>query len=292
MEPSGTTSGSTWILLRGLTQEQRHWGDFPRLLEEALPEARVLTLDLPGNGVFNALPSPTHIEAMVAHCREELVRLEVPPPYHLLAESMGGMVSAAWAQARPLDIAGCVLINTSFGHFSPMHHRLRLRSWPAFLGIFLARGPEARERRIRALISGRPLEHPEALGAWTAIRKDRPVRLGNVLRQLLACIRYRAPGQASVPTLLLLGARDRMVDPRCSEVIARRWHCALAVHPEAGHDLSLDDGPWIIRQIQAWLQGAPPEGGMVGSQESQPVHEVPSAAGGTSPAGPSQNQRA
>ena len=28
---------STWVLLRGLTRESRHWGDFPDILREHLP---------------------------------------------------------------------------------------------------------------------------------------------------------------------------------------------------------------------------------------------------------------
>jgi len=34
--------------------------------------------------------------------------------------------------------------------------------------------------------------------------------------------------------------------------IARRWSCAIALHPSAGHDLPLDDGAWVAQQVQAW----------------------------------------
>ena len=61
-----------WILLRGLTRDSHHWGDFPRLFSERLHGARVLTLDLPGNGVLNTRPSPLRVEAVVAYCRAEL----------------------------------------------------------------------------------------------------------------------------------------------------------------------------------------------------------------------------
>lgn len=43
----------TWLLLRGLTREAGHWGDFPRQLQAALPEARILAIDLPGNGTLH-----------------------------------------------------------------------------------------------------------------------------------------------------------------------------------------------------------------------------------------------
>jgi pimeloyl-ACP methyl ester carboxylesterase len=49
MSAPGVT-GSTWVMLRGLTREARHWGALPGRLEALLPGARVVTPDLPGNG--------------------------------------------------------------------------------------------------------------------------------------------------------------------------------------------------------------------------------------------------
>jgi pimeloyl-ACP methyl ester carboxylesterase len=77
----------------------------------------------------------------------------------------------------------------------------------------------------------------------------------NALRQLAAAARYRAPSHVpSVPVLLLAGARDRLVDPRCSEALARHWNAPIAVHPAAGHDLALDDGAWVAAQVKAWIE--------------------------------------
>jgi pimeloyl-ACP methyl ester carboxylesterase len=244
---------STWILLRGLTREARHWGEFPRALGAAFPGDRVLALELPGNGELNQQRSPARVPELAAACREQLDRLGIAPPYHLVAMSLGAMVATAWAQAQPREIAACVLINTSFGGFSPLQQRLRPRSWAVLAGILLSWTPEARERRILGLTSGRPQAHPEAVAAWAAIRRSRPVSLGNGLRQLLAAARYRAPARAPVPTLVLLGAGDRLVDNRCSRTIAARWQCPLASHPGAGHDLPLDAGDWVVAEIGAWL---------------------------------------
>jgi len=60
--------------------------------------------------------------------------------------------------------------------------------------------------------------------------------------------------------IVLAGAGDRLVDPRCSLAIARRWHCPLALHPEAGHDLPLDDGAWVAREVRGWCAGPPARG--------------------------------
>ena len=47
--------GRHWLLLRGLSRESAHWGDFSSLLQMRLPHADIAMLDLPGTG---------------AHCRD------------------------------------------------------------------------------------------------------------------------------------------------------------------------------------------------------------------------------
>jgi len=244
---------STWVLLRGLTRETRHWGRFPEQLRAAFPEARLLAVELPGNGQLNGLASPMSIPGMAAFCRKELERMGAAPPFVLLGMSMGAMVAAAWAERHPEEVAACVLISASFGAFSPLHHRLRPRAWPALLRILLDSSAEGRELRVFRLTSALPEADPQVIAQWADIRRSRPVGPRNALRQLLAAAAYRAPPGAPVPTLALAGARDRLVDARCSRAIADRWHCPLVIHPEAGHDLPLDDGAWVAGQIRAWL---------------------------------------
>ena len=75
----------------------------------------------------------------------------------------------------------------------------------------------------------------------------------NTLRQLAAAARYRWSGSAPAqPVLVLRSAGDRLVDPACSQRIAEAWRAGLLTHPDAGHDLPLDDGPWLAAQVAAW----------------------------------------
>ena len=114
-----------WILLRGLMREQRHWGEFPATLARALPGARIVTPDLPGNGTRHDEDSATRVAAMVEDCRQHLLARGIPAPYHLLALSLGGMVAVEWASRYPQEIARCVLVNTSMRPYSPFYLRLR-----------------------------------------------------------------------------------------------------------------------------------------------------------------------
>lgn len=248
---------NTWILLRGLTREAAHWGDFPAHLQQALPDARIVLLDLPGNGQHHLDPSPTTVAGLVAACRAALTRQGIQTPVHLLAMSLGAMVALEWARAAPEEVTACVLINTSVRPFSPHHHRLRPHNYPALLRLALGRiSPAEAERTVLRLTSNHAhVGPPEAvIAAWTSVRALRPVSPRNALRQLLAAARYRAPAQApGAPLLLLASTNDRLVNSRCSQALAQAWHCPLAMHPTAGHDLPLDDADWVAHQTQRWL---------------------------------------
>jgi pimeloyl-ACP methyl ester carboxylesterase len=245
---------STWIFLRGLTREARHWGDFPDRFRARLPEAHVHTLDLPGNGAHYGVASPLSVDAMADFCRRDVETQGVAMPCRLLAMSLGAMVAAAWAAAYPREVAGCVLINTSLRPFNPFQQRLRPRNYPLLLRLAL-RGTDDRawEEAIYDLTSGRPDHRAETVDRWVDYRRSRPVSRSNALRQLAAAALYRAPIKPPpVPMLVLASAADALVDPRCSRRLAPAWCADFAEHPDAGHDIPLDDGDWVARQVGQW----------------------------------------
>lgn len=246
---------TTWVFLRGLTRESAHWGGFPQAFQSGLTDANIVVLDLPGNGVLHRQRSPLSIADLVVFCRAELCRQRVAAPYHLLAMSMGAMVAAQWARDAPQDIAGAVLINTSFRPFSPFYQRLRPRNYAHLLRLALpGAGDAARERTVLGLTSNHPERHASELSQWQQIRQRHPVSTGNAVRQLLAAARFRASPQApACPVLLLGSAHDGLVNAQCSRAIARRWGVPLVLHPDAGHDLPLDDPQWVVDQVRQWL---------------------------------------
>lgn len=247
---------ATWIFLRGLTREADHWGAFPGAFQDALPDARVTLLDLPGNGRLHLQRSPLTVQAMAQSCRNEMARQGMRPPFHLLAMSLGAMVAAEWARAAPAEIAGCVLINTSVRPFSPFFHRLRPRNYLKLIELALLHpSADAIERTVWRLTSNRPEIQADILAEWIATRAQRPVAPVNALCQLVAAARYRAPADAPVKNLLLLASQeDRLVNVRCSHALARAWNCPIALHPWAGHDLPLDDPLWVAGQVREWVE--------------------------------------
>jgi pimeloyl-ACP methyl ester carboxylesterase len=250
---------STWVLMRGLTRESAHWGDFPARLAAAMPDARIVLVDLPGAGVLRQQRCPLSVAAMVDACREQLRAAQVAGPCHLLGLSMGGMVATAWAMAHPAEVAACVLVNTSMRPFSPPQQRLRWQLLPQLLGLLTTRDGQRIERTILRLTSAHHERHADVVGAWCSIRASRPVTAINAARQLLAAARFRGPQRApAMPVLVVCSAGDGLVDPACSQRIAAAWQRGLRQHPDAGHDLPLDAGDWLADCIAQW-RPAPPD---------------------------------
>lgn len=244
---------TTWVFLRGLVREKRHWGKFPADFQQEFADAEIVTLDLPGNGTLHQVPSPTRVEEMAQFCREELARRGLPPPYRLLALSLGAMAAVAWCAAYPDEVDACVLINTSLRPFNPFYRRLRPRNYVRLIGS-LYRGIAQRERLILQLTSCREDRQDAVVHDWIAFQREFPVSRRNAMRQLLAAMRYRAPfDKPKTPILVLGSTQDRLVDNRCSRQLAQQWKTDSAFHPTAGHDLPLDDGPWIARAVKDWL---------------------------------------
>ncbi len=272
MNATAPCPASTWVLLRGLTREQGHWGDFPNMLQAALPQdSQVLTPDLPGNGQWWQQRSPTSVADMVQALRQQLKESGRPAPYRVVALSLGAMVTVEWAHRHPGELQDAVLISTSLKPYSPPWRRMQPQRYPALLRLLLTQAPhEAWERAILQMTTQHPLgqaanETEQAhradaiLAHWLRLRAKHPVTAMNAVRQLWAAARYQAPLiPPPLPVLLLNGAADRLVHPSCSAVLAASWGAPLITHPTAGHDLPLDAGPWVVQQLQQWLASRQP----------------------------------
>ncbi len=244
----------SWILLRGLTREARHWGGFASQLATSTGE-EVVSLDLPGSGEFAALPSPDSVAGMVEFLRAQAQAKNLQGPHKLLALSLGGMIATDWAQRHPDEVERLVLINTSMRPYSNAMQRLRPQNWPA-LALLVARWADAdhAEQTIHRLTCNQTSTRDADIAAWLRIRKSAPVSAANAARQLGAAAAFACAGKTpACPALVLSSAGDRLVNPICSVRLAEGWQARQEQHPWAGHDLPHDDGAWVCSQVQHWL---------------------------------------
>ena len=112
------------LLLSGLMQEGKHWDQVISKLEVLLPEHRIVTLDLPGNGKHHKLRSFLSIRKNVHFLRDQWKkRIDYPSDNVLVGISMGGMISMEWSMLYPEDWKKVIVINTSSGALSPFYQR-------------------------------------------------------------------------------------------------------------------------------------------------------------------------
>jgi len=243
-----------WILLRGLVRESRHWGGFVQEFEQVVPNAHAVLLDLPGNGLRCTEVSPATVEAMVEAYRAQLRAMGKLAPYRILAVSMGAMVAAEWSHRYPDEVAKQVLINTSMRPFSAFFQRLKPANYLPLLWLLATRAPPVQwETAIVRITTNHPRD--AVLPYWCTLREQSPVAVKNLLRQLWAAAIYRAStAPPPAATLVLASAQDRLVAADCSRALAAAWKAPLLVHASAGHDLTLDDGPWVAHQVRVWLE--------------------------------------
>lgn len=249
----------TWVLLRGLTREARHWGGLPVQLQQQLrgtPAAgQVITLDLPGSGRFHHEACSASIQGMVEFLRHQLQAQGRQPPWSIFAMSLGGMVATDWAQRYPQEVARLVLVNTSMRPFGGVAERLRPRNWGALAGLALRWHNAAyAEQLIHRLTCNNTATRAADLAAWIHIRQTAPVRAANAFSQLAAAAKFACADAApGCSTLLLSSANDHLVNPVCTLRLASAWKAPHLIHPWAGHDLPHDDPDWICRHITRWL---------------------------------------
>ncbi|MDT8406209.1 MAG: alpha/beta hydrolase [Methylococcales bacterium] len=242
----------TWVLVRGLMRDQRHWGDFLPLLRQHWPKQHFQAIDIAGNGTLHQQPSPIRIAAMTEQLRAELIA-----PIRLtgvIAISMGGMIALDWMTRYPDEINHAVLINTSIRPYAPFYWRLQPARYPMLLRLLSSSYLE-RERLILALTANTQGHNASVLQQWQTFQTQAPVSRINALRQLYAAARFQLTAPPPKQPLLLLASRkDRLVDFRCSRALQQAWHVPLVLHPKAGHDLTLDDPHWVIEQMATWRQ--------------------------------------
>jgi pimeloyl-ACP methyl ester carboxylesterase len=244
---------TSWLLLRGLGREKRHWGSFPERLADA-SNSRVLALDLPGFGTENARSSPRTIDAIAEDVRErflaERTTVAAGERWSVLGISLGGMAALSWCARHPDDFERCVTVNTS-ARPSRAFDRFRWAGVRSMVSAARAGNDAvARERAVLALTSDHAADELDALAQkYAEWRRERPPHRGSIALQLAAATTFAAPRALRPDALVLASKTDRLVSHRCSEDLAAWIGARVFISERGGHDLALDEPDWIVAKI-------------------------------------------
>ena len=228
--------GEPLLLLNGLTRPLESWGPFI----EAIGHRTIVSFDAPGVGRSPTPMLPLSI-SMLAGIAASVLEDAGFDTADVLGFSLGGAVAQQMAADAAQRVRRLVLVSTS-------------------CGVGATPGGQAGLRSLRAPSEARSWPPPDAVGAlWHSLAISSWSSI-----PFLGAIR--------APTLVVCGARDPVVPPANSSLLARRIPDARLVILAAGHDLQRRGTASLLAgAVEQFLaDGSPKEPQSVGAGEPAP----------------------
>lgn len=240
------------VLIRGIMSSSEHWWNFIPTLSDYFPKSNIETPDILGNGKMHLRKTPLSPQKNIAALRNQLKNKNRKI---LIGFSLGGMLAVEWAFLHPEEVAGIVLINSSLTG-SVIAKRFRPKSFFKVLMMGLERNPYERENKILDITTRLLGEKKhEVINGFSLIEQKHPTQPLNFIRQLLVARQVTMfRDKPNCPIFILNSTQDQVVHHHCSHMIANKWNLELKAHPEAGHDLTLDDPHWVAKELRMWFK--------------------------------------
>lgn len=247
---AGPDEGRTVVLAHCWMGSRAVWGPVARrLVDEG---HRVVLYDQRGHGASGDLLDPPTVAQLGDDLRSVVEALDVRDAV-FAGHSMGGMTVQSYAAEHPVDFkeraCGVLLVSTA-AHVSGrplpeplvariMSDRVAALTWRGTLGYTLARralGRTARRADVELTMDG-------------CARTTGPARAGFLSAMAAMDLRAGLAG-IDVPTVVMVGSRDRLTPPKAAKVLATGIGGAeLVTIPDAGHMLPLETPDEIATKL-------------------------------------------
>jgi pimeloyl-ACP methyl ester carboxylesterase len=282
------------LCVHGMSGAATNWTDF---MAELAGDFDCAAVDLPGSG-FSPPPKTSAGYSIKALARTVIRLIEAlgVGQVHLVGNSMGGAVCIRAAARRPDLVRTLTLVSPVL---PDRHFRRELMEFPLaalpFFGQRLMRRTERLppENRVTGVVATCYYDpsgvHPErfmlevaelrrrdGLGyAATTLSRAARTIVGENLRPRRISL-WNAAGQVPVPTLVLFGSHDRLVNPRLAIPAARAFRDAsVVVLPRTGHVAQMEHPALVAARFREMLERARAQG-MPGVAPELSPDEVPS----------------
>jgi pimeloyl-ACP methyl ester carboxylesterase len=258
------------LFVHGLGGESLDWADVATELSDRVD---AYALDLPG---FADSPLPTDGDLTldgVARAIAEVAGL-IGSPVHLVGNSMGGAAAVRVAAEHPELVSSLTLLSPALPDLRPRFASAQLTVallpvvGPLIVRAVMRADPEWMAKRVYALCYGNPAavraeRHARELATLRrrAGLAHSPLVYRSSLRTTVASYLDRGPrrlwSQAAavgVPTLLIYGDRDRLVDPRMAGRAGRTFRDAEVLRlPDVGHVAHLEQPAAVAGALREFL---------------------------------------
>jgi pimeloyl-ACP methyl ester carboxylesterase len=252
-------AGPPLLLVHGLGGAASNWVELAPLLAR---RRRLLVPDLPGHAGSAAVPAAPTLSAF-ADCVVGVADREAMLPAPVVGHSMGGLVALRLALRRPDAVTGLVLAAAAgissatrvrqtaltvilvvrptrlVTPFRTLVARVPWLRYPVFGHFEVADPPSLSAAAVAGFLDGAAL-HSSVFDAGRALVADDP-------RLDLEHVRC--------PSLVLWGARDRMVPVADAFEYARRLHAPIRVLADCGHLLIAERPLACLDAIEEFLAG-------------------------------------
>ena len=265
----------TVVLVHGWTLDRRVWRPVARSLTTGPSPVRVVRPDHRGHGRSAPVDPETMTIDQLADDLAEVVAATAPTgPLVLAGHSMGGMTLMALAERHPDVVAragGVALVATASGGLAERPFGLAPSAAAVYRRahqrISATTGWSRRDRlgdpRVIApamrwlLLGARPGAEALRITCET-VGGCRPLTVSGFQATLEAHERDAAlTAFADIPTVVLVGSRDRLTPVRAARRIVDALPSAgLTIFPEAGHMLPLERVSAVASRIAALATGA------------------------------------
>ncbi len=259
------------VFVHGLGGASTNWTDLMGLLA---PTFDCAALDLPG---FGWSPPPTSY-ALRTHVRAVINLLERQGrgPVHLFGNSLGGAVSTRVAARRPDLVRTLTLVSPALPSLRPrrdLDPRLPLLAIPGIAQLMRRRmgevSPEQQANIMLELCYSDPSVVPEERRREAVAEIARRAALAHGQAALTGSLRgligaylergerslWQQAGSVRVPTLLIWGTQDRLVDVALApKALAAYPSSRLLVLPDVGHVAQLEQPETVARAFRALVE--------------------------------------
>jgi pimeloyl-ACP methyl ester carboxylesterase len=245
--------GEPLLMIQGLAYDRNGWGPLPGLLAE---DFRVVKFDNRGVGESDAPEGPYTVQQLAADAAAVLDAEGIERAY-ILGVSLGGFVAQEFALAWPERVEKLVLVSTMPG--GPKSHPMPAPTVEAF-GKFPTL---SREDGLRMLVENSAgaravRDLPELIDEIYAYRLEAAPPIESWQAQAVAGATFDAYDRISaidVPTLVVTGGDDVVVDTRNSDLLAELIPNARLVRvPERGHLLIWEDPTAVLAPVKEFLR--------------------------------------
>lgn len=269
------TGAEPAVFVHGLGGASTNWTDLMGLLAGHVDGA---ALDLPGFG--HSPPPPSQSYALRTHVRAviDLLERQARGPVHLFGNSLGGTVATRVAARRPDLVRTLTLVSPALPSLRPrrgVDARMPLLLVPGISTLLSRRlaevTPEQRAKAVIDLCYAQPSLVPEEhrREAIEEITRRAGLAHGETaftgsLRGMIGAWLERGPrnlwrqaGTVRVPTLLIWGTEDRLVDVSLApKALAAFPESRLLVLPNVGHVAQLEQPETCARAFLALREDA------------------------------------